>query len=204
VGTESADGSYNRISNWKMAMKAAAALFGILALLSTPVSAQEITFAQVEAAAGLPDMQTAGPETFEARLMERPWSAVAPVPFLRLFRIDGIIRPQLFVFWAPRFMSSAHRPQGPDIACRDGVCVRPLEINGERDWREIVNDLANNNACPPRFSDVAVICGDCDHLWIKTVANGKYREQSCNGPGPDTSAASLLAFMQKAARAAGY
>lgn len=182
-----------------------------VAFLSSAVRAQipergtwEITFDQVEAAAGLSDMRTPRPETFEARLMQRAWSAVAPVPFLRLFRSDGTMRAQLFVFWAPRYLSPAHRPQGPDIACRDGVCVRPLEINVEREWREIVNDLANNDACPPRFSDVVVICGDCDQLWIKTVANGRYREQSCQLPAPDTLAGSLLAFMKQAARAAGY
>jgi hypothetical protein len=176
-----------------------------VAFLSTAVWAQiperwtwEITFDQVEAAAGLSDMRTTRPETFEARLMQRAWSAVAPVPFLRLFRSDGTIRAQLFVFWAPRYMSPAHRPQGPDIACRDGVCVRPFDINVERDWRELVIDLANNDACPPRDSGSLVICGDCDQLWIKTVANGKYREQSCQVPPPDTLAASLLEFMKKA------
>jgi hypothetical protein len=44
-----------------------------------PVRAQwEITFAQVEAAAGLSDMRAAAPETFEARLMKRSWWAGAP------------------------------------------------------------------------------------------------------------------------------
>ena len=50
-----------------------------VAFLSTAVRAQipergtwEITFDQVEAAAGLSDMRTARPETFEVRLMQRP------------------------------------------------------------------------------------------------------------------------------------
>ena len=57
----------------------ATALFVMLAwAVSATLSAQiperakwEITFAQVEAAAGLQDMRTARPETFEARLMHR-------------------------------------------------------------------------------------------------------------------------------------
>jgi hypothetical protein len=52
----------------------------------------EITFPQVEAAAGLPDMRAAPPESVEARLMARSWWAMRPVPFLRLFQIDGTVR----------------------------------------------------------------------------------------------------------------
>jgi hypothetical protein len=45
---------------------------------------------------------------------------------------------------------------------------------------------------------------DCEHLWIKTAVDGQYREQSCNAPGSETSAGSLLQLMQRSARAAGY
>jgi len=85
----------------------ATALFVMLAwAVSATLSAQiperakwEFTSAQVEAAAGLQDMRTARPETFEARLMQRPWSAIAPLPFLRLVRTDGTLRAQMFGYW---------------------------------------------------------------------------------------------------------
>ena len=65
----------------------ATALFVILATaLSAALSAQipervqwEITFAQVEAAAGLSDMRTS-PQTFEARLMQRPSLCLSTKP----------------------------------------------------------------------------------------------------------------------------
>jgi hypothetical protein len=58
-----------------------------------PKQAQwEITFAQVEAADDLPDLSTGGSETYEARVMQRPWSAVAPMPFLRVVRTAGAMR----------------------------------------------------------------------------------------------------------------
>ena len=62
-------------------------------LAQIPERAQwEITFAQVEAAAYLPDPPNAGSETYEARVMQRPWSAAAPMPFLRVVRTDGAMR----------------------------------------------------------------------------------------------------------------
>ena len=85
-----------------------------------PTRAQwEITFAQVEATVGLPDLSTAGSETNEVRVMERPWSAQAPVPFLRVVRADGAIRAQMFLFWKPAVLSPFHRPTGFDVVCRD-------------------------------------------------------------------------------------
>lgn len=192
----------------------ATASFVILAwALSATLSAQiperadwEITFAQVEASAGLSDMRTARPETFEARLMERPWSAVAPLPFLRLVRTDGTVRAQLFVFWAPSRFPSGRQPEGLDIVCRDGICVRPIDIKEQRDWGEVVASLAHQNACPTKNPDVfgAGACGDCEQIWIKTAADGRYREQSCQEPGSDTAAGALLQLMKRSARAAGY
>jgi hypothetical protein len=169
-----------------------------------PEKAQwEITFAQVEASAGLSDLRTVSPETVEARLMERPWSAVAPLPFLRLVRADGTVRAQLFVFWAPRFFAPGRQPTGPDIVCRDGVCVRPIDIKEQRDWGEVVASLADQNACPTKNSGVVPVCADCDQIWIKTAANGHYREQSCQVPGSDTAAGALLQLMKRSAQAAG-
>jgi hypothetical protein len=102
-------------------MHATASLVVLASALSATLSAQiperaqwDITFAQVEASAELPDLRTARPETYEARLMERPWSAVAPLPFLRLVRTDGKTRAQLFVYWAPRNRPSTHQLEGPD------------------------------------------------------------------------------------------
>ena len=192
-------------------MRATASLVMMGAALSAALSAQiperaewEITFAQVEAAAGLPDLRTAAPKTFEARLMQRPWSAMGPVPFLRLVQIDGAVTAQLFVFWAPTRVAPVQRPQGADIMCRDGVCVRPIDIKEQRDWAKVVESLASQNACPIKNANPNVVrgCADCDHLWIKTAVEGQYREQSCNLPGSETSASVLLQLMQRSARAA--
>jgi hypothetical protein len=192
-------------------MRTTASFVIVASALSASLSAQiperaqwEITFAQVEAAAGLSDMRTARPETFEARLMERPWSAVAPLPFLRLIRIDGTVRAQLFVFWTPKYFAPGREPQGADIVCRDGVCVRPIDLRERRDWQKVVASLAYQSACPIKNGDFAMACGDCEQIWIKTAADGKYREQSCQEPGSETSAGSLLQLMKRSARAAGY
>jgi hypothetical protein len=192
-------------------MRALASFVIVAAAISAPLSAQiperaqwEITFAQVEAAAGLSEMRTAAPETFEARLMERPWSAIAPVPFLRLIRSDGALRARLFVFWTPSNFAAGREPQGADIVCRDGVCVRPIDLTEQRDWREVVASLAHQNACPIKNPDVVTVCGDCEQIWIKTAVDGQYREQSCQLPGPETSAGALFQLMKRSARAAGY
>jgi hypothetical protein len=192
-------------------MKTTVLLSIVASALSAMLSAQiperaqwEITFAQVEAAAGLADMRTARTETFEARLMERPWSAVGPLPFLRLIRLDGTLRAQLFVFWTPKHIAPGREPQGADIVCRDGVCVRPIELKEQRAWETVVADLADQNACPTKNAGVVPVCADCDEIWIKTATNGKYREQSCPVPGSDTSAGALLQLMKRAAHEAGY
>jgi hypothetical protein len=162
----------------------------------------EITFAQVEAAAGLSDLRTAGPETYEARVMQRAWSAVSPLPFLRIVRTGGTLRVQLFQFWAPKYMAAVHRPQGSDIVCRDGICVRPIVLSEQQNWEETLGSLAHQDACPKHPDDVAIFCADCPHIWIKTKADGKYRERSCNIPGPETPAGALMLLMNTAATAA--
>jgi hypothetical protein len=193
-------------------MKASALFVILVSALSATLSAQiperaqwEITFAQVEASAGLSEMRTAPPEMFEARLMERPWSATDPLPFLRIVRGDGILRAQLFVFFGnhSNFVPD-RRPKGPDVLCRDGICVKPINLLDQLDWKDVVASLANQNACPPKNPDVVTVCGDCEQIWIKTVADGRYREQSCQMPGVDTAAGALLELMKKSARAAGY
>ena len=100
-----------------------------------PKQAQwEITFAQVEAAADLPDLSTGASETYEARVMQRPWSAVAPMPFLRVVRTAGAMRAQMFLFWRPANLAPSQRPTGSDIICRDGICVRPIGMTQQHDW----------------------------------------------------------------------
>jgi hypothetical protein len=163
----------------------------------------EITFAQVEAAAGLSDMRAAPPESFEARLMERSWAPLTPmrpVPFLRLFQVDGIVRAQLFVYWAPR-LSAGRQPEAIDL-CRDGICVRPIDIKEQRNWGELLATLAHQDACPTKTSETVSVCVDCEQVWIKTTADGKYRDQSCQQPAPETPAGALLRLMNTAARAA--
>jgi hypothetical protein len=163
----------------------------------------EITFPRVEAAAGLSDMKGAPPESFEARLMQRSWAAatpMTPVPFLRLFQVDGTVRAQLFVYWAPRD-SPGRQPEAIDL-CSDGICVRPIEMKEQRNWREAFAALAHQDACPTTKSETVSVCVDCEQVWIKTTADGKYREQSCQQPAPDTPVGALLQVMNTAARAA--
>jgi len=188
-------------------LKALASVVIFAAALTATLMAQipeqakwEITFAQVEASAGLPDLRTVASQTFEARIMQRPWSALAPLPFLRLHEADGVVVAQLFVFWAAGRFPPGQEPKGADIACRDGVCVRPIDIKEQREWRDVAN-LAFQDACP---TTNAGVCGDCDQIWIKTAAKGKYREQSCQAPGSDTAAGALLQLLKTSARAAGY
>jgi hypothetical protein len=104
----------------------------------------------------------------------------------------------LFVFWNPRQFPPGRQPrQGPAVVCRGRVCVVPLEIKEQRDWGEVVANLANHDACPVPSSNVVAVCADCEQLWIKTAVDGKYREQSCPMPRPETIAASLLALMKR-------
>ena len=161
----------------------------------------ETTFSQVEAAAGLPDLSRAGPETYEARVMQRPWSAVGPLPFLRLVRTDNTVRAQIFLFWNQAGMEPSRRPTGSDIVCRDGICVRPVSVTPQRDLGEVLESLAIQDACPQSSRTFGFFCADCDHIYIKTKADNKFREQSCNAPKPDTPAGAVMLLMKTAADA---
>jgi hypothetical protein len=161
----------------------------------------EITFAQVEAAAGLPDLSKTESGTYEARVMHRPWSAVAPMPFLRIVRTDGAMRAQMFLYWKPALLAPSQQPTGSDIVCRDGICVRPLGMTEQRDWGEVVENLALD-AC--RQGPLSPVCADCEHVWIKTKINKTYREQSCNMPMPETPAGAVLRLMKTAADASRW
>jgi hypothetical protein len=185
-----------RVALSVLAFAASATLLGQI-----PERAQwEITFAQVEAAAGLPDLKAAPPEAFEARLMVRSWAPMepmAPIPFLRLFQTDGIVRAQLFVYWAPR-MAPGRQPEAID-RCRDGICVRAVDIKEQRDWKDVLATVARQDACPTKTSEAVKVCADCEEIWIKTTTGGKYREQSCQEPAADTPAGALLRLMKTAA-----
>ena len=163
-----------------------------------------IAFPQVEAAAKLSDIRAAPPEAFEARLMLPAavhMQPMMPIPFLRLWQTDGTVRAQLFLFWAP-VASGGRQPAATDL-CRDGICVTPIEIKEQRNWREVLATLAQQDACPKREnSEMVTACPHCDTLWIKTTASGKYREQFCSESLPGTPAGALLQLMNTAARVA--
>jgi hypothetical protein len=184
-------------------MKKTWIVFLIYAALSSMLSAQipeqgrwEITFSQVEAAANLPTIRNEPSESLEARVMERPWSASAPLPFMRLVRIDGTVHAQLFVFWATKNVPPGGQPSGSGIVCRDGVCVRPIEIKEKRDWGQVLSSLAYQDACPIRSRGIVSGCADCEQIWIKTIADANYREQSCQQPSPETLAGAMLEVMK--------
>ena len=158
----------------------------------------EITFAQVEAAAGLPGLSKATSETYEARVMRRPWSAVTTMPLLRVVRTNGAMRAQLFLYWKSANLPPSQQPTGSDIACREGICVRPIGMAEQGDWAEVVKGLALD-AC--RQGLIAPVCADCEHVWIKTKTDGTYREQSCNVPKPETPAGAVLRRINAAADA---
>ena len=188
--------------------RTAAFVLAVVAISANP-SAQipeeakwEITFRQVEAAVGLSNMRNVSSQSFEARLMERPWSDTqVPLPFLRVFRSEGSMRAELYVFWTPRTLLSNRQPSGEGIECRDGFCVKQIPLNAERDWEMVVSDLALHDACP-RDRRSVVVCGDCQEIWIKTAVDGNYREQACQLLTPDKLARSLLELMQTSAQAA--
>lgn len=173
----------------------------------------EITFAQVEAAAGLPDLRTAPTTTFEARVMDRAGQAMGPVPFLRIVQTDGTVRAQLFVFWGPN-VSPSHQPQGDDVRCRDGVCVKPIDLVEQRDWANVIARVARQSDCTGTHSPKTVrtpdgglssmvrVCPHCPMIYIKTAVEGKYREQVCDDPLAETEAGGLRALMNVSAQAA--
>jgi len=171
------------------------------ASLIPPKAQWEITFAQVEAALGLADLRTMSAGIVEARVMDRPWSSMAGQPFLRVARRDGRARAQLFEFWSPRLAPPGRGPTGNDITCKEDVCVRPLELTGQLEWDAVLDSVANEYACGLTVGHVVAACGDCDQVWIKTMAQSRYREQSCQMPAAGTPAATLLDFMRRAARA---
>jgi len=182
----------------------AASVLSVTSAAQIPERAKwEITFAQVEASIGLSDLRTAPPDTFEARVMQRPWSAVAPLPFLRLTGMDGKVRAQLFMFWAANRFPAGQAPAGPEVSCRDGVCVGPVDITEQRDWNAVAK-LAHANACPVDPDRMVGVCADCGHVWIKTMAGGRYQEQSCPATDSETPAAALLQLLRKAAAASKY
>jgi hypothetical protein len=163
----------------------------------------EITFNQVEEAANLSNLRSAGPDSLEARLMQRAWSFAGPLAFLRLARSGGTVRATLFLYWRPPGADFPSRqPTGPDVVCRNGICVLPIPLSDQRNWNDVVDRLAWQNACPPRSPDIVTQCGDCDQIWIKTIANGKYREQSCQAPTSETIAGDLLELMKASAQSA--
>ena len=174
-----------------------ALVVGITLLARIPRQAQwEITFAQVEAAADLPDLSAGAADALEARVMQRPWSAQGPLPFLRITRTGGALSAQPFFFWKPdRMHPPRNRPPGPDIVCRDGVCVRPVGMTEQRDWEDFVRRLAID-ACGQRPPGG---CVDCEHVWTKTRTDTAYREQSCNMPPAESLAGIILRFMRSAA-----
>ena len=161
----------------------------------------ELTFREVEAAAGLPDLRQPAPNVFEARVMERPWSSGGPLPFLRIVRRDGHDDPQLFVFWSTPRLSRFPPALRPDTVCRDQICVQPVDLGVERSWGQMLLTLANEDACP---SEILSICGDCEALWIKSASEGAYREQYCEQEKTRAGVDALLPLMQSAVRAAGY
>jgi len=74
--------------NVPLALLFSATVFAATAWTQIPQQATwEITFNQVEAAANLSDLRNARSDSFEARLMERPWSSYGPLPFLRLAQV---------------------------------------------------------------------------------------------------------------------
>ena len=124
------------------------------------------------------------------------------------------MRAQLFVFWG-RNVSPSHQPQGDDVRCRDGVCVKPIDLVEQRDWETVVANLARQSACPGRnplntvrtpngeLSSMVTVCPHCPMLYIKTFVEGKYREQVCDDPLPQTQAGGLRALMIGSTRATG-
>ena len=103
----------------------------------------EMTFVEVEELAGLPPLATAPRDTQELRVMHRPWSAIAPVPFLRVFRVDGALRAEFFVFGGPSYQRNGLAVDRPNTRCsppgRRAMCVSRIDLSEQRDWDVVLH-----------------------------------------------------------------
>ena len=113
------------------------------------------------------------------------------------------MRAQLFLFWNPNHMLP-ERSTGAGVTCRNGVCVKPVELKEQDDWENVVTSLARRNGCslPKTNTNTVAVCADCGEIWAKTAVDGNYWEQRCQEPGADTTLGRMLAFMRRAAATA--
>ena len=122
----------------------------VVTAMSAPIPQQarwEITFNQVETAADLATLRGALADSFEARLMQRTWSFAGPLPFLRLARIEGTVRATLFLYWRPPGdVLPTRQPTGPEVVCRAGICALQIGITQQRNWTDIIDRLAGQDA----------------------------------------------------------
>jgi len=109
-----------------------------------------------------------------------------------------MVRAMLFQYWRRIDVVPSRQPAGPAVVCRDAICVLQIGLTDQRNWNDVVVRLTSQDACPPLDG----VCFDCEQIWIKTVASGKYREQSCQEPPSWTLARELLDLMKASAQAA--
>jgi hypothetical protein len=164
-----------------------------------PGTAQwEVTFHDVEEAAGLADVRAFPQDAFEARIIERAWSTVSlggALPFLRIARTAGVVRAQRYLFGS-RAGLQRQGVQDVAIKCIERVCVAETSIEQRLDWESLVTSVATADPCPPLRPDVVGGCADCLQIWIKTFVDGRYLEQSCQQPAEGTIARQLVELLQ--------
>ena len=140
----------------------------------------EMTFVEVEELAGLPPLATAPRDTQELRVMHRPWSAMAPVPFLRVFRVDDVLRAEFFVFGGPSYQRNGLSVDRPNTRCSPpggAQCASAASISASN-VIGTCNSLPNGASAglgnsshslqmPPRFGSG---CGVTDGIEKTTAA----------------------------------
>src|SRR5215472_11865090 len=122
----------------------------------------EVTFHDVEEAAGLPFLRALPTDAFEARIMQRAWSDPGGygTPFLRIVRTAGAVRAQRYFFGARQDLLRRGIPETA-IKCVERVCVAETSLQQRLDWESLVTSIATADPCPPLRPDVVSGCADC-------------------------------------------
>jgi hypothetical protein len=163
----------------------------------------EVTFVEVEELAGLPPLASAPRDTQELRVMHRPWSAMSPAPFLRVFRDDSALRAEFFVFGGgPSYSPDQLSIDRPNTRCSPSgprkMCVTRVDLREERHWD--VYFTAEWSFCTP--GEQRLFVADAPAIWLRMWSDRRYREDYCSNLTPGTPAGDLYEWMAREAAAA--
>jgi len=112
-------------------------------------------FGAIAVLAGFPDLRAtfpmAGPLVTDVRIAE--WSPMSffPSRLLRLTDSDGTVNATMYLWWV-QHLGPYEPPASPAIQCtkpREGapVCILPISLNREREWRSVLNRALTADVC---------------------------------------------------------